>query len=408
MNVKKQLKKACKKLGIKTLHEYQRKPIESICNEHDTMVIAPVGAGKSAIYQLPGLMCDGLTIVVEPTLSLIYDQVQKLQERGIAADYMDSTRSAFERSNVLLKAEKRNLKFLFVTPERLQKCVFAATMKSIPVKMVVVDEAHCVTAWGHSFRPDYLKIGEFIKELPERPVVVALTATATSAMREKIVDKLSMNQPEIFVNSLRRTNLRFLKYGFYSDEEKLKKLKRLLKKYEVGCCIVFCNTKRMTDAVYNQIKEWYPHETVRCHSNLEPETRKSNEMSFLKGDKCIMVATSAFGMGIDQSDVDLIIHFNLPLSLIDYYQQAGRAGRAGQKSKCVLLYCENDYLVNQRILKSIEDQQARKAALKNLDAMKAYAESKYCLSRQLLQALDEDTGICGVCTNCQKRRKEHD
>lgn len=270
-----------------------------------------------------------------------------------------------------------------------------------------VDECHCVTSWGHGFRPDYLEIGTFIDSLPHKPVVAALTTTAAPDMRLQICELLSMDQPKIFANSLHRPNLHYMKRSFVSDAAKLKELKHLLKKRKSGSCIIFCNTKGMTDDLYDEVKKWYPGNVVKCHSNLAGQVRKGNEMSFLSGECRIMIATSAFGLGVDQSNVDLVIHFNLPLSLIDYYQQAGRAGRAGQKAKCVLLYCEDDYRVNRTLLKSIENKNARKAALRALDKMKEYAESSECLTRQILSALGEEMKKpCGSCTNCQKARKK--
>lgn len=407
MDIKRDIKSAQKQLGIEKLRKHQVKPINSILDHRDTMVIAPTSSGKSAIYQVPALIFSGMTLVIEPTLSLMYDQVDKLTSHGISAAYIDSTMSTNDYSHILKRIAKSKVKILFVTPERLQNRKFLKAIKAVEISMVVVDECHCVTSWGYGFRPDYLLIGEFIDTLPHRPVVAALTATATSDMRKEICDLLSMDQPEVFINSLHRPNLHFIKRSFVSDEAKLKELKRLLKKHKNGSCIVYCNTKKMTDAVYDKVCEWYPDDVVKCHSNLAGQGRKRNELLFLDGKRHIMIATSAFGLGIDQSNVDLVIHFNLPLSLLDYYQQAGRAGRAGQNAKCILLYCENDYPVNRTILKETDDKSARKDALRALDRMKEYAESTGCLTSQILSALGEKLDKpCGSCTNCQKRRKK--
>lgn len=353
MDIRQDIKSAQKKLGIEKLRKHQVKPINSILDRQDTMVIAPTSAGKSAIYQVPALIFSGMTLVIEPTLSLMYDQTYRLKSHGINAAYIDSTMSTDDYSHILKCIAKSKVKILFVTPERIQNRKFLDAIEDVEISMVVVDECHCVTSWGYGFRPDYLRIGKFIDTLPHRPVVAALTATATSDMREEICDLLSIDQPEVFINSLHRPNLHFIKRSFVSDEAKLK------------------------------------------------------ELLFLSGERHIMVATSAFGLGVDQSDVDLVIHFNLPLSLIDYCQQAGRAGRAGQKAKCILLYCENDYPVNRTILKEIDDKSVRKNALRALDRMKEYAESTGCLTSQVLSALGEKLDKpCGSCTNCQKRRKK--
>ena len=348
-----------------------------------------------------------MTLVIEPTLSLMHDQVNKLQSHGISAYHIDSAIPAYERSRILERVRKGKVKILFVTPERLQNRKFQEAIQGIAISMIAVDECHCVTSWGYGFRSDYLEIGKFIDNLHQQPVIVALTATAAPDMRLQICELLSMDQPKVFVNSLHRKNLHFMKRSFVSDESKLKELKRLLKKHQDGSCIVYCNTKRMTDAVYDEVKKWYPDDVVKCHFNLTGQARKGNEIQFLNVKKHIMVATSAFGLGVDQSNVDLVIHFNLPLSLIDYYQQAGRAGRAGQIAKCILLCCEDDYHVNLVILKEIADKSSRKAAFRALDEMKEYAESDSCLTCQILSALGEEIDKpCGFCTNCQKARKK--
>ena len=409
MDIKNAIKLAQKQLGIDKLRKHQVKPINSILAGNDTMAIAPTSAGKSGIYQVPALIFPGMTLVIEPTISLMHDQADKLKEHGINAAYIDSTVPAYERSRILERVAKGKVKILFVTPERLQNRKFLKAIEGVEISMLAVDECHCVTSWGHGFRPDYLHIDKFINTLEHRPVVAALTATATAGVREEICYLLSMDQPEVLVNSLHRPNLHFMKRLFVSDEAKLKELKRLLKKHKDGSCIVYCNTKNMTDAVYDEVRKWYPNNVVKCHSNLDGSARKGNEMLFLNGERHIMIATSAFGLGVDQSGVDLAIHFNLPLSLIDYYQQVGRAGRAGQKAKCILLYCENDYHVNRTILKENVDKPTRKDALRALDRMKEYAESSECLTGQILSALGETLDKpCGSCTNCQKARKKND
>jgi len=407
MDIKRNVKAAQNQLGIDNLRKHQVKPINNLLDGNDTMVIAPTSAGKSAIYQVPGLILPELTVVIEPTLSLIYDQVNKMQSLGIRAEYVDSSQNQFDRMSLQKLLEKQKIEFLFITPEQLQNQFLTDILHHVSISLVVVDECHCVTEWGYSFRSAYLSIGKWIQSLCCRPVIAALTATATPAMRPEICSLLSLDSPDIFVNSLLRPNLHFITRSFVSDEAKLKELKRLLRKHTDGSCIVYCNTKKMTKAVYDEVKKWYPDDAAICHSNLGKHERKNSEQQFLNGERRIMVATSAFGLGVDQSSVNLVIHFNLPLSLIDYYQQAGRAGRAGQKSKCVLLYCENDYHVNRMIIKENCGKPVRKESTNALDRMKEYAESSECLTQQLLSALGETTDRpCGSCTNCQKARKK--
>lgn len=406
MDIKRGIKKAQSQLGIEELRKCQVAPINSILNQNDAFIVAPTSAGKSAIYQIPALIFPGVTLVIEPTLSLMYDQVIKLKLHGIKANYIDSSMTISEISFVLKEAQKGNIKFLFVTPERLRNLLFRKEISSVSISLVVVDEAHCVTSWGYGFRSAYLQIGEFIDMLPDSPITVALTATATPQMREEICELLSMDQPDMFINSLYRPNLHFIKRTYVSDEAKLRKLHRMLKRGNYQSCVVYCNTVKMTEAVYKKINEWFPEMAVKCHSNLNNQVRKTNDLMFLSGNRRVIVATSAFGMGVDQSDVDLVMHFNLPLSPVDYYQQAGRAGRTGQKAKCVLLYCENDYHVNRLIINQTSNEAARGTMLAALDQMKEYADSSECLAQQLLSALGEVRDIpCGSCTNCQKRRK---
>lgn len=407
MDVKRNIKYAQKLLGIDQLNKQQIESINAVLEGMDVISIAPTGAGKSAIYQVLANLYNGLSIIIEPTISLIYDQVQKLKSLNISAERIDSSMTAKERSIVWEEVKNGNLKMLFITPERLSDQKFADAVKEIKISMIAIDEAHCITVWGYGFRSAYLGIGGYIDSLAERPAVVALTATAPEKMRMDISQLLALQNPKILVSSLYRPNIQYIKRAFTSDHEKLKVLKNLLKKHTSGSCIVYCNTKKMTDSVYEKILEWYPDDVTKCHSNLKSVSRKANELVFMSGEKRIMVATSAFGMGIDQQNVDLVIHFNLPLSLIDYYQQSGRAGRAGQKSKCVLLYCENDYIVNMMLLENIQDESARKDAFQALDRMKEYADSSSCLTQQILCELGEKKEKpCGRCTNCQKQRRK--
>lgn len=280
MDLKRSIKDAQNQLGIERLRKHQVKPITSILDGQDTMVIAPTSAGKSAIYQVPALILPGMTLVIEPTLSLMHDQIMKLQSHGIRANQIDSATPAYRRSRILERVAKGKVKVLFVTPERLQNRKFQEAIQDIEISMIVVDECHCVTSWGHGFRPDYLKIGEFIDSLPIKPVIAALTATASLDMRLQICDVLSMDQPEVLVNSLHRPNLHFMKRSFVSDEAKLKELKRLLKKHKDGSCLIYCNRKSMTDAVYDEVKMWYPDDVTKCHSNLSGKSGKEMRCSF--------------------------------------------------------------------------------------------------------------------------------
>ena len=392
---------AMKQLGVEKLRDYQIRPINHILNAKDTMVIAPTSAGKSLIYQLPALVNnDKLTLVIEPTLSLMHDQVQRLKQRGVDAEYIDSSISGSEWLERMDQLAHKRITLLYITPEKLQNLDLAGNK----IRMIVIDECHCVLDWGYSFRKAYLQIGTYIKNLKKRPIVVALTATADEKDRKHIAKSLGMNNPKCYVSSLYRKNLIFVKKYASSKKEKQLILNKYLKKYHLHSTIIYCNSHRAVEAVYDSIRQLYPKDVVKYHAGMSAEARAKNLTRFLRGDSNIMVATTAFGMGIDQSDVDLVIHFNMPLSVIDYYQQAGRAGRQGQQAHCILIYSDDDYYVDKAILNSIEHLPARQRALSRLDSMRDFCQdTEHCMVKILLAELGEqNVKDCNHCSNCQK------
>lgn len=279
--------------------------------------------------------------------------------------------------------------------------------------MIVVDECHCVLEWGISFRPDYLKIAKFIKNLKHHPIITALTATVNPEDRETIQEVLKMENPKEFINSIERPNLILLKEEIptYNDEEKIfqRELARLnynMKKYHrTGSIIIYCSTRKHVDAVYNYLESRFPGQIVRCHSKMKPKTRAKHERKFINNEKPIMVATSAFGMGIDKGDIDLIIHFDVPLSIGDYYQQAGRAGRDGGDAHYMILYNEIDIKKWKAIIKG-EEHTAREHMLKQLNQMKEFIESNSCMMQDLLSYFGETKEkTCKHCTYCQRNRR---
>lgn len=407
MDIKRSVKEAANCLGINgKLKKAQTKAISDGLGGHDLLVIAPTSFGKSAIFQILALLKKDLTLIVVPTLSLLHDQVDKLRQFNIPAGYICSEVDSWNEYDVKSALEQHGYVLVYTTPESLLKLDFT----DFPVSMVVVDECHCVTAWGYGFRKAYLQIGDYINSLEAHPLVVAMTATAPVPDRKEIVSLLGMKQVKTHTVSLYRPKLTFTTYSFVSEEMRLKKLRHLLKDImkSDGSCIVYCNTKNKTDKAYEIVRKWYPKQVARCHSNLPGNERKKNEQAFMRGDIRIMVATSAFGMGIDYAHVRLVIHYNLPLSLIDYYQQAGRAGRDGNKAKCVLLYQKSDYACNRYIIEQNQEEAALQYTLNALDAMKEYAENgEGCMVQRILLALGEELEKpCGRCTNCQKARRK--
>lgn len=399
---------------IKTLRKEQIKPINSILDGNDTFIVAPTSSGKSLDYQLPAVMYkDQLTIVIEPTIALMHDQVRKLKSLGIAAKYVDSTICDTKKSAIWKAVQNHKVTILYVSPERLSSPDFLNAIDGLDIYMVVVDECHCVLDWGISFRPSYLKIGEFIKSLKHRPIITALTATVNPKDRKIIQHRLGMENPKEFIYSIDRPNLILLKEEIPSckDDEKtfqrkLARLKYNMKKYHrTGSMIIYCSTRKHVDIVYNHLKSKFPGGIVRCHSKMKPVTRANHEQEFLNNKKTIMIATSAFGMGIDKGDIDLIIHLDMPLSIGDYYQQAGRAGRDGGDAHCMMLYNEVDVKKWEALIKSEEDESAQKYMRKNLKQMRKFIESNECMMQNLLSYFGETKEkSCTHCTCCQRNR----
>ena len=407
MSIKKTIRQVADTIGIKgELKKEQVNAIKDGLDGQDLFMIAPTSFGKSAIFQILAIMESGLTIVIVPTLSLLHDQVDQLQQRQLSVGALASDCMSYDEFCIQRALKQYGYLILYTTPESLWKL----DLSDIPVSLLVVDECHCVTSWGYGFRAAYLEIGDFLKQLPRRPQVVALTATAPVSDREKIKELLHMKHIKEYEISLYRPKLTFSVYSFVSEEKRQKELKRLLKQYSKsgdGSCIIYCNTRAQTKEIYDLVKKWYPKQVSICHSNLSNGERKRNEQAFMSGERRIMVATSAFGMGVNKSDVRLIIHYNLPLSIIDYYQQAGRAGRDGGKARCILLYRKSDYDLNRWVIEQSQDPAALEHSLRALDEMKEYADDeKGCMVQRMLLALGEKLDKpCGRCTYCQKARR---
>lgn len=402
MKLKPSVKGAMKQLNIDKLKRNQIKPINSILDGQDTMVIAPTSYGKSLLYQIPAIIQKKkLTVVIEPLLALIHDQVEKLQQRNISAAYLDSTQTHKEQDIVKEDLRNRKVQLFYIAPERLETGILSQIEKNNEIGMVVVDECHCVATWGNTFRDAYLTIGKHIEGLKRRPVVVALSASIPPENRPQIIEHLSMEKVKTFEMSLYRSNLQFMKHTVSSRKEQLHELKRSLKKYHKSRAIVFCATKHIAESVGEVLEKVYPDDVLVYHSR-----KKGQEQELLFGKKSIIVATSALSMGVDMRDVDLVIHYNMPLSLPDYYQMAGRAGREGQKARSILLYNPDDYGLNCVLLGDIDDRKVKKTMLNRLDAMKEFCEdSKECMVKTVLQALgDTYEHKCRYCTNCQKER----
>ena len=421
MDIKRHLKSALKQLGFDKPRKAQIIPMNTLDAEQDAIVIAATGSGKQVIYETVGLAhSDKLTIVIEPLLALIYNQVQTLQAHDIPADYIDMTRSKEDIAKILNKVRKGKLNFLYVTPERLQNHSFIETMQHSNIFMIVADECHCITEWGYTFRDAYLHIGDFIGKLKRKPVICACSATISADSLNTIRDSLHMDKPAVLRSDLRRDNLILLKKDVTcqkkTPEERLefriKKLCKLIDKYHKdGSVLIFAQTTAYVDALYNILRERYTDEVTRYHSRVKPERHKKELLfDFLQGERKIMISTSAFSMGIDIPDIELVVHFNAPISMTDYIQQIGRAGRDGRKAHCVIFYDQNgdDEAISNSFIKKAKKQSAKaaKTIKSNLNQVHNFIHSDNCMVCDILKYQGQhETKTCKRCTVCAQKRR---
>lgn len=394
--------------GYDSFRPGQDKLVQSILSGRDTLGIMPTGAGKSICYQVPALLLPGLTLVISPLISLMKDQVGALNEAGVPAACVNSAMSAESMRDVLGYAAQGGYKLLYVAPERLTAPAFLSFAQRVPVSMVTVDEAHCISQWGQDFRPSYLKILDFLAALPARPLVSAFTATATEAVRDDIVRALGLRDPFALTTGFDRPNLYF---AVERPPSKPNALLRLLAARTGKSGIVYCATRKTVDDVCDMLlAKGLP--ATRYHAGLSAEERQRNQEDFLYDVKPIMVATNAFGMGIDKSNVSFVIHYNMPKNMESYYQEAGRAGRDGEPADCILLYSGQDVHTAEFLIghsheagDSSVDPETRQALIERdrdrLRQMTFYATTDECLRRYILRYFGEQAPVsCGHCGNC--------
>jgi ATP-dependent DNA helicase RecQ len=393
--------------GYDTFREGQEETVAGILAGRDALAVMPTGAGKSICYQVPALAFDGITLVISPLISLMKDQVSGLREAGVRAALLNSSLTAGEYGDVLRRAAKGEYKLLYVAPERLLLPEFLAFAAQLPISMVTVDEAHCVSQWGQDFRPAYLGIATFVKTLENRPVLSAFTATATGKVRNDIVALLDLADPCLIFTGFDRKNLRF---SVKKPQDKLRELLSYLNANRGKSGIVYCATRKTVEDVCDALRA-KGCDAVRYHAGLDERERRENQDDFLYDRRAVMVATNAFGMGIDKSNVGFVIHFNMPKDIESYYQEAGRAGRDGSPADCILLYGGQDVRTNrfliQRSLENNEDMDAElRASLWTkgealLKAMTWYCHTTDCLRAYILKYFGDDApDYCGNCENC--------
>ena len=392
----------------------QEELVDGILSGRDVFGIMPTGGGKSICYQLPGLMLPGVTLVVSPLISLMHDQVMALKAAGIPGAYVNSSLTFPQ-----LRAVYRNMllgkyKIIYVAPERLQSEGFLDAVMQMNISMVAVDEAHCISQWGQDFRPSYLRIVEFIRVLPKRPVIAAFTATATERVREDVKRILELKAPVEVVTGFDRPNLYF---EVLHPELKEAELLKLLEKRKSKSGIVYCATRKSVEHICNYLCD-RGYAATRYHAGLEESERMANQDAFLYDEKTVMVATNAFGMGIDKSNVGYVIHYNMPKSLEAYYQEAGRAGRDGSNADCILLYGPKDVQTARFFIENGSDnedlteqqrEQIKKQDYERLEAMVTYCKTRTCLRGWVLEYFGQKHPLsCGACGSCAREYEKQD
>lgn len=404
MNINQTLKQY---FGYDSLRTGQEELINGILAGHDVLGIMPTGAGKSLCYQLPALMLKGITLVISPLISLMSDQVKALNQAGVHATYINSSLTENQIRIALSYASQGRYKIIYVAPERLNTPRFLDFACNADISMLTVDEAHCISQWGQDFRPSYLEIAGFLTRLPRRPIVSAFTATATERVKNDIVASLGLNNPVTMVTGFDRPNLFFRVVTRRGGSQKDNSIINYVKKHEDESGIIYCATKKNVDKLYTLLNE-QGISAGRYHAGLSNDERKQNQEDFTYDRIRVMVATNAFGMGIDKSNVRYVLHYNMPQSLEYYYQEAGRAGRDGEEAECVLFFSKQDIMINKFLLQNkasagdvASDMQKTANDQRKLQQMINYCETDKCLREFILSYFGDTTPcICNKCSNC--------
>ncbi|MDO5520671.1 MAG: DNA helicase RecQ [bacterium] len=400
--------------GYDGFREGQEELITSILQGKDTFGIMPTGAGKSICYQIPALMLNGITLVVSPLISLMKDQVQALNQMGIYAAYLNSSLTTSQYYKALEFAKKGKYKIIYVAPERLLTESFLSFAREANISMISIDEVHCVSQWGQDFRPSYMRIVDFIKEMPTRPIISAFTATATKEVKEDVIYILGLQDPTVVTTGFDRKNLYF---AVKHSNAKYDDVISYLEEHPNTSGVIYCNTRKNVEDVCDRlIRDGYP--ATRYHAGLSDHEREQNQDDFIFDVKPIIVATNAFGMGIDKSNVRFVIHYNMPKNIESYYQEAGRAGRDGEKAECILLYSGQDVVTNQFFIENArENDELTGEALElvkerdreRLKQMTFYCFTNDCLRDYMLRYFGEyKDNYCGNCSNCLTEFEEVD
>ena len=387
-----------KYFGYENFRPGQEELIDHILSKKDVLGIMPTGAGKSVCYQVPAMILDGITIVISPLISLMKDQVDSLNEIGIPATFINSTLSYNNYEQTIENIIHNVYKIIYVAPERLNSDTFLNLLNKINISMITIDEAHCVSQWGHDFRPSYCEIANMILNLKKRPIVSAFTATATELVKNDIVNLLHLENPYCLTTGFDRKNLKF---SVETPIDKFEFIENYLDEHKNEAGIIYCLTRKNVDTVFDKLSD-LGLSVSKYHGGMTEKQRRLSQEDFTFDRTKIMVATNAFGMGIDKSNIRYVIHYNMPKDLESYYQEAGRGGRDGEKADCILLFSRSDIITNKLLIESIPSENAHYQEYEKLNDMVNYCNTDKCLRKYILEYFGEKTTFdnCGNCSNC--------
>ncbi|PGA33635.1 DNA helicase RecQ [Bacillus wiedmannii] len=391
--------------GYSSFRRGQDETIKNVLDGKDTVCIMPTGGGKSICYQIPALVFEGTTLVISPLISLMKDQVDTLVQNGISATYINSSISIAEANQRIQLAKQGHYKLLYVAPERLDSMEFVDQLIDMKIPMIAIDEAHCISQWGHDFRPSYLHIHRILDYLPEKPLVLALTATATPQVREDICNTLGINQENTIMTTFERENLSFT---VIKGQDRNAYLADYIRQNQKESGIIYAATRKVVDQLYEDLMK-AGVSVSKYHAGMSDTDRNEQQELFLRDEVSVMVATSAFGMGIDKSNIRYVIHYQLPKNMESYYQEAGRAGRDGLDSACILLYSSQDVQVQRFLIDQSTGESRFSNELEKLQNMTDYCHTEQCLQSFILQYFGEEPKEdCGRCGNCTDDRESID